>query len=169
MQIIVCRFYCENFIVRISFYSIMRILSCGFYYADSHYSVDSIVRILSADSIVRIPLCGFHCADSVIRVLLCRFHCRFHCVDFHRTDSIVQILIVMWIPSCGFNCVDSIVRMPIMWILLCESHCAKFHCADVYYADFIVIPSCNCVVELHCAKCIVRIASYNRLLNFSFS
>lgn len=111
--------------------------------------MDSIIRISFSDFIVRILLCGFHCVDSVLQVLLCRFYCRFYCVDFYHADSNVHIFIVMWISLCRFDYVDSIVRMPIIQILLCESHCAEFHRVNIYYADFIVIPLCDQIVELH--------------------
>ena len=138
-----CRFYCENFIVRILFYSIVRIPLCKFYLRVRLYGfhcADSIYRFHHVDFIMRILSCRFYCTDSVVWVLLCRFHCRFYRMDFYCANSIVQILILMMISLCRFN--------------------------DV---DFIVIPSCDHIVELHCANYIVGIASCNRLLDFSFS
>ena len=144
MRISLCRWYCACYFMHIplfpssAFYQRhpivrMRILSCGFY---------------RADSIVQIQLCGFHRADSIVQILVRMSLCGFHGEDY-RADFTV------WISWWGLLC-DSIVRIP-SWGLSCKFHredsficlpSSAFHCLH----SNVSMPLC----AFHRVHCIVR-------------
>lgn len=77
----------------------MRIPSCRF------HREDSLVQTLLCGSIVRTPLCGFHCTNSFVRIISC---------GFHHADSVVRVPSIV-LPSCASHPVHPILRIP-----LCE-------------------------------------------------
>ena len=121
---------------------IVQFALCGF---DPTHSI----LLHHADSIVRIPSCGFRHVDPIVQIPSCRFHradsivelrCEIALCKLHRAYLVVRIpsYLIVRIPSSGFYQADSIVR--IVW------------------SDSIVrIPSCKLSCRFYRADSIVRI------------